>query len=155
MTLISSKYQSFMKKAFPILWFGLLAVVMGAMLLNGVYKTVPAAVVMPLVMAVVGYIVIKALVSDLADEVYDCGDFLLIKNRGVEDRILLSNIMNVSVSTMVNPPRITLRLVKPGKFGPELAFSPVRQFKLNPFARNPIAEDLITRAYRARVKALV
>jgi hypothetical protein len=92
------------------------------------------------------------LVWGLADEVYDGGDYLLVKRGSVEDRIQLSDVMNVSVTTMVNPPRITLRLARPSKFGTEVAFSPTRHPTLNPFARNPVAENLIERADAARVK---
>jgi hypothetical protein len=63
-----------------------------------------------------------------------------------------SNIMNVSMSTSLNPPRLSLRLVRPRQLGPEIVFSPVRPFSLNPFARNPIAEDLMVRVDRARSK---
>ena len=49
----------------------------------------------------------------------------------------------------MNPPRIVLRLVSPGKFGSEVAFFPQRSFTFNPFAKIPIAEDLIGRVYRA------
>jgi len=59
------------------------------------------------------------------------GDYLLVKNRGVE-AVDLANIMNVSASTAVNPPRITLRLLKPGKFGDEISFSPQTGFRLKP-----------------------
>ena len=58
--------------------------------------------------------------------------------------------MNVSASTMVNPPRVTLRLVQPGKFGSEVVFSPKTGFTLNPFAKSEVAEDLIERVDRAR-----
>jgi hypothetical protein len=58
--------------------------------------------------------------------------------------------MNVNASTMTNPPRITLRLATPSKFGSEIAFSPARQFTLNPFAPSPVAEDLIVRVDKAR-----
>jgi hypothetical protein len=66
---------------------------------------------------------------------------------------MLSNIMNVSSSTFMNPPRVTLKLVRPSKFGREIAFSPASKFTLNPFAKNEIAEDLMDRAYRARTRA--
>ena len=59
--------------------------------------------------------------------------------------------MNVSSTTFSNPPRITLRLVKQGKFGKEIAFQPAG-FSLNPFAKNPIAEDLIVRVDDARTR---
>ena len=101
-------------------------------------------------MAVFGYFIMKKLVWDLVDEVYDSGDYLLVKNHGSEVRIDLTNIMNVSATTLVNPRRIVLRLREPGKFGAEIAFSPAARFTLNPFAKNPVAEDSIVRVDRAR-----
>jgi hypothetical protein len=92
------------------------------------------------------------LIWGLADEVYDGGDYLLVKRGRIEERIALSDIMNVNSSTMVNPPRITLRLARRSKFGDEITFSPVRPMTLNPFARNAIAEDLIVRVDAARMK---
>lgn len=92
---------------------------------------------------------------DLADEVYDCGDSLLIRNRSKEDTIALSNIMNVSASTYMNPPRVTLRLVTPSKFGSEVAFSPIVGFTLNPFAKNRVTENLIVRVDQARSRRAV
>lgn len=150
MTRISSKFTFFHKKGFPLLWFGFLAVFVTLALINEAFEKDPMFLVGPIVMAVFGFFVMKKLVWDLVDEVYDCGDFLLIKNRGEEDRIPLSNIMNVSASTMMNPPRITLRLVNPGKFGNEIAFSPLTSFTFNPFAKNQVAEGLIVRVDRAR-----
>ena len=52
----------------------------------------------------------------------------------------------------MNPQRITLRLVKPGRFGPEISFTPVTRFGFNRFAKNPVAEDLMVRAYEARTR---
>jgi hypothetical protein len=109
----------------------------------------------PLLMAVFGFFLMKKLVWDLVDEVYDYGDFLLIRNRGEEERVALSNIMNVSVAMYINPSRITLRLVNPGKFGKEISFSPAARFTLNPFAKNQVAEDLIVRVDQARSKRAV
>jgi hypothetical protein len=97
----------------------------------------------------------KKLFWDLADEVYDCGDSLLIRNRGEEERVSLSNIMNVSISPVMNPPRVTLRLVTPSKFGNEVAFLPIVGFTLNPFAKNQVVEDLIVRVDQARSKRAV
>lgn len=149
MTRISSGRTFFAKRVFPIVWFGFLAFfVVGGMATGTVANNVTFLVV-PIVMAGFGTLIMKKLVWDLADEVYDCGNALLVKNRGEEELVPLSSIMNVSVSTYVNPPRITLRLVTPGKFGSEIAFSPVTGFRLNPFAKNPVAEDLIVRVYQA------
>ena len=52
----------------------------------------------------------------------------------------------------MNPPRITLRLVKSGRFGSEVSFLPVTGLRINRFAKNPIAEDLTVRAYEARTQ---
>jgi hypothetical protein len=147
---ISSKYLFFTKYVFPTLWFGILAFVMVIVLINRAYEETPIAIVVPCFLSILGYFVMKKLVWDLVDEVYDCGDLLLVRNRGVEDRVPLSNIMNVSATLVMNPPRITLRLVKPGKFGSEIAFVPVRPFTMNPFAKNQVVDDLIIRVDKAR-----
>ena len=150
MTRISSKTTFFYKRVFPVLWFGFLAVFVAIALASGAALKSPVFLAGPCLMAVLGFFLVKKLLGSLADEVYDCGDSLLIRSRGVEERVALSNIMNVSASTNMNPPRITLRLVTPGKFGPEVTFSPVARFTLNPFARNPVADDLMVRVDQAR-----
>jgi hypothetical protein len=106
--------------------------------------------IMPLFMIIIGVIVMRKLVWDLADEVYDCGDTLLVRNRGGERRVVLSNIMNVSASVYMNPPPVTLRLVSGGRMGREISFTPVAAFTLNPFAKNQVVKDLIVRVDRAR-----
>jgi hypothetical protein len=155
MTKISSRWTSFHKKGFPVIWFGFLAFFLATSVVGGPAEADLMFVAVPIGMAIFGYFLMKKLVWDLADEVYDCGESLLIRNRGSEERIALSNIMNVNVSTHMNPQRVTLRLVKPGAFGDEVAFSPVAKPSLNPFAKNPVAEDLIVRVDRARTKRAV
>ena len=98
---------------------------------------------MPVAMAVFGYFLMKRLVFDLVDEVWDDGDALLIRNGKKGDRILLSNIINVSYSTSTNPPRVTLTLREPSAFGKEVAFSPPSRWL--PFAKHPIISELIER----------
>ncbi len=155
MTKISSKSTFFFKKVFPVLWFWFLAFFVIETLLDGAFEKEAMFLVVPLLMVVFGFVLMKKLVWDLADEVYDCGDFLLIRNGGEEERISLSNIMNVSASTNMNPPRVTLRLVNSGKFGTEVVFSPIAKLTINPFAKNPVAEDLIIRVDKARSKRAI
>jgi len=150
---ISSGTLFVTKKVFPFLWFGVLTLVLIVGIVSKAYDKNPMVLFVPVIMAFFGYFLMKKLVWDLVDEVYDGGDYLLVKNRGQEERVALSNIMNVSATTMVTPPRITLRLVKPSRFGPEIAFSPIRPITLNPFAKNAVAEELIARAYAARLKS--
>lgn len=104
--------------------------------------------IVPVLMAVFGYIIMKLLVFDLVDEVLDAGGTLIVKNNKQEDRVLLSNIINVNHSTFTNPPRITITLRQPCRFGKEIAFSPVVSFSLLNFSllwKSPIANELIER----------
>jgi hypothetical protein len=59
---------------------------------------------------------------DLVDQVWDAGDALIVRNKSEEDRVLLSDIMTVSYSTAVRPPRVTLQLRTPSRFGDEISF---------------------------------
>lgn len=152
MSKISSSWMKFYKRAFPVVWFGFLVVFAYFAGPRAIHNGQWVFLAMPCIMAIVGFVLFKKLLWDLVDEVYDCGDYLLVRNKGEEEQIPLHNIMNVSLSMHVNPPRLTLRLARPGKFGSEVAFSPVFKFSLNPFARNPIADDLIVRVDAARVK---
>jgi hypothetical protein len=150
MTKLSSRLTYWNKRLFPLLWFGFLAVFVVTTIVAGAVAKDPVFLVVPCVMAVFGYFVMRRLVWNLVDEVYDDGDYLLVKNRGDEVRVALGNIMNVSSTTFTNPPRIVLRLREPSMFGSEIAFSPASRFTLNPFAKSPVAEDLILRVDRAR-----
>jgi hypothetical protein len=155
-TKITSRLTFYYKWIFPILWFGFIAFFMVSSFLDERHEPEPVFYLVPAVMALFGFVLMKKLVWDLMDEVYDCGDSLLIRNRGEEERINLSNIINVNVSSNTNPRRISLRLDKPGRLGNEIAFSPEsRGFSINPFAKNKIGEDLIVRVDRARVKRAV
>ena len=150
MVKISSAWTSFYKRVFPIMWFGFLAFFMFTALAGGVLRKSPIFMLGPILMAVIGYFMMKNMVWILADEVYDCGDSLLVRNGPDEDRIALSNVMNVSATTLINPPRVTLRLVEPSRFGDEITFSPQVGIRLNAFAKVPVVEDLIVRVDRAR-----
>jgi hypothetical protein len=144
-----SRSMFFYKKVFPVAWFGFIAFFILTVAVSRQNLILLAG---PVFMAVLGFLLMQKLLWVLVDDVYDCGDFLRVRNHGDEENVALSNIMNVSATTAINPPRITLRLVHPGKFGPEIAFSPLTQFTLNPFAKNQVAEDLIVRVDQARSK---
>jgi hypothetical protein len=148
---ISSGSTAFYKKVFPLLWFGFLVVFVAVGLgQGGVRDQWWPMIALAICMAVFGFFLMKKLVWDLVDEVHDGGDFLVIRKGGEEERVPLSNIMNVSASTNMNPARITLRLVKPGRFGSEVSFALPARFSFNPFAKHPVVDDLIVRVDRAR-----
>jgi hypothetical protein len=147
---ISSRATFFHKRIFPLFWFGLLTLfVVGPLLGKGPRHSLPADFfIVPIFMMILGYIIMKKLVFDLADEVSDAGDALIVRIGSQEERIPLSEIINVSYSSMVNPSRVTLTLRTSGRFGKEISFMPPQRFL--PFAKSPIVADLIERVDAAR-----
>lgn len=150
MTRISSRMTWVYKRAFPVLWIAILVVALIGILASGLARQEPAVVVVPIVMAPIGFFLIRRFTSDLADEVHDGGDYLRVQYRGEEDRVALSNVMNVDSSPNAKPPRVTLTLISPSRFGSEIAFIPAHEVTLNPFAKCKLAEDLMVRAHHAR-----
>lgn len=148
---ISSKMTFFYKRIFPAFWFGFLILFIAIPLFFAGAPNGPPLfpfLIVPLIMFGFGYFVMKKLVFDLVDEVWDDRDTLLIKNGGQEDRVALRDIKNVSYSTVINPPRVTLSVRQPTTFGDQIAFvAPVR---VVPFTTSPIINDLIERIDQAR-----
>jgi hypothetical protein len=147
---LTSKNTFICKRLFPIFWFGFLALFMVVSFLgNGKEKgPVIVFIAFPIIMALIGYILMKNMVFDLADEVYDEGESLLFKNRGKEVRVYLKDIKNVSYTTIINPPRVTLSIRHTTELGDELTFSPPAGWI--PFRKNRDIEALIDRVDRAR-----
>jgi hypothetical protein len=149
MTRISSKMTFLQKRVFPVIWFGFLAVfIVVALSVGGSGANVLPGMVAPAVMAVIGFVIMKKLVWDLVDEVWDSGDALVVRNGGQEERIALADIMNVSYSAMSNPQRTTLTLRRPSSFGDKVTFCAKTSFI--PFASNPTIDELIRRIDAAR-----
>jgi hypothetical protein len=147
---LSSKSTFFYKRIFPAIWFGFLAF----FILLGLFadrKDSSADIMIfvgPVFMAVIGYFLMKNLVFDLVDEVYEEGSSLVFKKNGKTVLVNLTDIKNVSYSVLVNPPRVTLSLRCKTEFGDELSFSPPAS--LIPFKRNQEILELIDRIDRAR-----
>ena len=143
----------FYKRVFPAIWFGFLILFVAVPLVSsaGRNTTLPLPFfIMPAIMAVVGYFLMKKLVFVLVDEVWDDGDSLVIKNRGEEERIALSDVKNVSYSPFMNPPRVTLSLRRSTAFGNEITFNAPTRMVL--FSKSPIIGNLIDRIDLARQK---
>jgi hypothetical protein len=147
---ISSKMTFFYKRVIPVVWFGFLILFIAIPLVSsrGLIPGQWLFLIVPIVMAVFGYFLLKKTIFNLVDEVWDDGDTLLIRNGGQEQRVELRDIKNVSYSTVINPPRVTLSVRQPTTFGDQIAFvAPVR---LVPFTRSPVINDLIERVDRVR-----
>lgn len=150
---INSKTTYYFKRLFPIFWIGFVLIFSGFILYASYCnpsKQILPALIMPLFMTLIGGLLFKHLVFSLMDEVYDCGDYLLIRNKNKEIKINLTQIMNVSYIEVINPKRVTLSLREPCEFGDEISFTPPQRFTLNPFQINPMVKDLIQRIDRAR-----
>jgi hypothetical protein len=147
----------FYKRIFPVLWFGLLAIFMAVPLLiswsTGGATAPPLPFFLSWVpMLVISYFIMKKMIFDLADEVLDDGDALIIRNGSREERVALANITNVSYSPLMNPPRVTLSLRNPSTFGDRITFCAPARFI--PLASSPIIDDLIQRVDAARQRGL-
>lgn len=147
---LTSKVTFFYKRVFPLIWFGFL----GFFIFVGLFSTATQKgpgvmfLVVPIGMAIFGYFIMKKLVWDLLDEVYDEGNSLLFRNGNQEVRVNLKDIKNVSYSTMTNPPRVTVSVRYKTVLGDELTFSPPASWV--PFKKNEDIERLIDRIDEAR-----
>jgi len=149
---LSSSSTFLLKRIFPVFWFGFIVYFVSMALFaesKGLHSSDMVVVLVTAVfMALVGYVLMKHLVFDLVDEVYDEGSSLLFKNNGKSVRVNLTDIKNVSYTVIINPPRVTLSLRCKTEFGDELAFSPPGS--IIPFKKNKDIVELIDRIDRAR-----
>jgi hypothetical protein len=153
---ISSRNTFWLKKVFPVVWlaFPILFVAIAAR--GPAFEQASDRwlfFVAPALPLVIGFYFYWKLIWVLADEVFDGGDFLVVRRGGEEETLPLDKIINVSAPFMSKTPRIILKLAHAGRFGTEIAFTPIAPFTLNPFAKNAVAEDLMVRVDAARRSA--
>lgn len=152
MTRLSSGATVFMKWAMPVAWLGIVGGV-GALMWRDPHVE-PLALAMVCLMPVFFGAIYRFQIWPLADDVEDVGDALRVRRRGVELRVPLRDIVNVSVPNAPRSRRITLRLRRPGDLGDEITFLPRARMTWNLFARDPMAEDLIRRVDAAREESM-
>ncbi len=91
---------------FLIFWFEFLAFLVLASFLSmrerGDYAYM--FFVIPILMPAFGYLLMKQFVFDLVDEVWDRGDHLVVKNRGLERKIRLDANQHARLKTQKAPP---------------------------------------------------
>lgn len=152
MTRISSKATFFQKRVFPVLLFGFLAFVLVSVAEAAAAHGVPVIVGIAVVLVVLVYVffLTKRLMFDLADEVWDAGDSLVVRRGAVEVRIPFAQIRNVSYTVMTNPNRVTLNLREAGLLGDEVSF--IAPTTWVPFRKSPVILDLIDRIDRPSLR---
>jgi hypothetical protein len=143
---LSARGTRFQKYVFPTIWFSGLAVLFCVC----VYQTLVAGnqdaafgILVALFMGGAGFWFFKMLLLDLVDEVWDGDTELVVRNRGREARIPLTEIINVNYERMSNPPRVTLLLRNASEFGHEISFVVPAQMFSSPARR--LALELIGR----------
>ena len=148
---ISSRATSFRKRVFPILWFGFLGLflLIGFANLSSQPDLAFPFIGVPILMAGFGYLLMRFLIFDLMDEVWDNGHELIVVNGGHVAHVPLSDIMNISYTMFTNPRRATLTLRQPSRWGTEITFSPVWKFGAG-FLVSAVIKDLIQRVDAAR-----
>jgi hypothetical protein len=148
---ISSGLTFLMKRVFPVFWFGVLAIVTISMLAawrSGESTQLTMIIVVPLVMAVLGYLIMRQLVFGLVDEVWDGGDFLVVKTGGTETRVPFSDIIDVDFLKLSNPERATLTLRNQTQLGTKISFlAPTRLINVG---THPLKGEIEQRAAQAR-----
>jgi hypothetical protein len=150
---ISSRSTFLYKRIFPVVWFGFLGIFVVVSLVGGSHgNSAPAMFLIgPLIMVVFGFVLMKKLVWDLADEVVDAGDRLIVRFGNEQEQIPLANIMNLDYQYMTSPPRVTMTLRTPCRFGDKIAFCAPLRFV--PLARSAVIDGLIQRVDAARQAA--
>jgi len=151
---ISSRWSTLTRWTTPVVWVALTIL----LLVGGYYekeeKIGAAYYALVGALGVFGLLTWRLVVWDIADEVVDCGDSLLVRRGEIEEKVPLTNILRVSESPFSESVRIVLHLVVPGRFGRVIAFMPRNQpARINPFARNPVVKELAERAISARDSA--
>jgi hypothetical protein len=142
---LSSKMTFFYKRILPVIWFGIVLLFVAVGLSSNASFLIAA-----LLMGVFGYSIMKKMVFNLADEVLDTGDALVVRSGGQEERIALSDIKNVNYSPYSNPPLVTLSVRRRTVFGDTVAFC--APGSVVPLWSSPVIRDLIDRVDAARRK---
>lgn len=78
-----------------------------------------------LVLGFLIYIIWRAFLMDLADEVFDCGEYLLIRKDGKDIRVKLGHISRFYYSYFSNPPFVIVSVSASGRGGDK------KQYKFN------------------------
>ena len=144
----------YFKVLFPTIWVGGLLVIFGMILFGPKPEDAgPLDTIVPLMMMgfmmVVGLVSFKKLLWSCVDQVHDAGDSFVFRKGGIEQRVALIDVVNISYS-VGSPSRATIRIRHAGSLGKDLSFFlPAR---MNPMAKAPLLDDLIDRVDAAKLR---
>jgi hypothetical protein len=133
----------------PPIWLIAIALVAYGLIVDVTTLPWPPLLVLAVVAVVGNLILQKVVLNDIVDEVLDAGNSLVIRKGSREERIALADIVSVDYAYLVlgpwgwGPPTVSLSLRNPSVVGERVNFYP--RLASEPFAPNPIIEDLIKR----------
>ena len=116
---ISSRGIFFRKVIFPVFWFGFLGFFAVMLFTHSEGGPPLIALLFLLAMGIFGFAFMKKFIWDLADQVLDGGDTLIVRFGKDEEQVPLSEIINVSYN--MSPSRVTLTLRNARRLGPEVS----------------------------------
>jgi len=132
---INSKFTFLLKKIFPVFWlFILLTMLIVVLTQKQSIESIIIGSMMTFLMAFIGVLVYKCLLSNLIDEVFLDGDVLIFKNSGEQIRLNLTDIIDYKYQRHMNPHKVTLITRQPTKLGKQLMFLAPTTFV--PFKKN-------------------
>jgi hypothetical protein len=147
---ISSGMTGFYKKI-PIIWFGVLTMMIVMNLIDEGWDIKISKVLGFLIIACFGFFLMRASCWDLMDEVCDCGNYLLVRKGVIDEKIFFSDVINVRPSIFFfNPPRITLELTKASQLGSEIAFYPMGTSVFESVSKSDIFKKLVQQVANSR-----
>ncbi len=153
---LSSRSTFFYKRVFPILLlayaaiFPIVGLVFG-LAQQGLMEFLFIVVLAPVFTIVPGYLILNWFIFDLADEVWDDGEELVVRKSDREVRVPLAECINVNYERFVNPSRVTIMLRQSTEIGATVSFIPPQH--MNPFKMPPLVAPLIHRIDAARLDA--
>jgi len=147
----------FYKKIVPIVWavfVAVLAAITVWRLLTAAAEYSPFELVPLIIVGLIGFMWTRLVASGLADEVFDGGDHLVVRQGGTEERVALAEIEDVRESRFMNqPPQIELVMRHPGRFGRVIAFVPTG-YSFVPLTKSSLFYELTQRIAMARRERL-
>src|SRR5215472_17602297 len=137
---LSSKTTFYYKRVSPVIFFGVVLLMFGFGLISVLRDRQVSNVSFPIVLlllAVFAYRFMKKSVFNLADEVLDAGNVLIVRSGVQEERIALSDIKNVNYSPYMTVAAASHRVRRDNRF-----LAPVSIF---PLRSSSVIDDLIDR----------
>jgi hypothetical protein len=146
---ISSDWQTKLARI-GSLFSGISAFLYVAISAVGIVSNEPGQQITLIFLLVLGtvFIFVSITAWQLADEVLDCGDSILVRKGRKEQRIPLLAIDDIHIDFPSRPPTIAICLKSPGPFGSTIRFLPMNISMLG--YSSPVPSELMSRVLQAK-----